>query len=257
MYTAGFWPIYVVLSAQIRTRQPPNLQGLLVEKPGTCAPGATRSNGLVDVHNQRSPYRVGVNVRRRVGLFGGTFDPPHVAHVVLAAAAIDQLALDLLVVTVAGVPWQKVGSRDISTGDERLRMAQAAFEIVDQVEVSDIELRRTGNSYTIDTLLELDDDDTDLTLLLGSDAASGLDTWDRYEEIAALASIAVFPRRGYENAVPPDGFTWEMLSLPGLEISSTNIRERVRTGKPIVGLVPPAVQDIIEQEHLFVGPTGR
>lgn len=198
-----------------------------------------------------------MNTRRRVGLFGGTFDPPHVAHVVLAAAALDQLALDLLVVTVAGVPWQKIGSRDISTGDERLRMTRAAFDVVPGVEVSDIELRRTGNSYTIDTLIEFADDNTDLTLLLGSDTAAGLDTWDRYEEIADLASIAVFPRRGYENAVPPAGFTWEMLSLPGLEISSTNIRERVRSGKPIVGLVPPAVHAIIEQEQLFVAPVDR
>lgn len=196
-------------------------------------------------------YRVVVNTRTRVGLFGGTFDPPHVAHVVLAAAALDQLALDLLVVTVAGVPWQKVGSRHISPGDVRLEMAEAAFEPVAGVEVSDIELRRSGNSYTIDTLRELDDSATDLFLLLGSDTAAGLDTWDRYEEIADLASIAVFPRRGYEDATPPQGFTWEKLNLPGLEISSTNLRERWRTGKPIVGLVPPAVAAIIERDDLY------
>lgn len=193
----------------------------------------------------------------RVGLFGGTFDPPHVAHVVLAAAALDQLALDLLVVTVAGVPWQKVGSRHISPGETRLEMAAAAFDPVDGVQVSDMELRRTGNSYTVDTLRELDDGQTELFLLLGTDTAAGLDTWDRYEEIAELATIAVFPRRGYEDATPPDGFTWQKLNLPGLEISSTNLRERVRSGKPIVGLVPPAVHAIIERDDLYSGSAGR
>lgn len=196
-------------------------------------------------------YRVDVNVRRRVGLFGGTFDPPHVAHVVLAAAAVHQLQLDLLVVTVAGVPWQKVGSREISPAATRLEMAQRAFEHVASVEISDIELRRTGNSYTVDTLHEFAEADTDLFLLLGSDTAAGLDTWERYSEIAELASIAVFPRRGYEDATPPEGFAWQTLNLPGLEISSTDIRERARTGLPVVGLVPPAVQAIIERDVLY------
>ena len=196
-------------------------------------------------------YRVGVNARRRVGLFGGTFDPPHVAHVVLAGAAVHQLELDLLVVTVAGVPWQKVGSRHISPAETRLEMAQVAFRDVRSVEVSDIELRRTGNSYTVDTLHEFAADDADLFVLLGSDTAAGLDTWERFSEIASLASIAVFPRRGYEDATPPSGFSWTSLSLPGLEISSTDIRERARTGLPVVGLVPPAVQSIIERDALF------
>lgn len=192
-----------------------------------------------------------VNERRRVGIFGGTFDPPHVAHVVLAAAAMHQLALSVLVVTVAGVPWQKIGSREISSGETRLKMAQAAFSEVEGVEVSDMELRRTGNSYTVDTLHELSAPDTDLVLLLGSDAAAGLDTWSRHEEIASLASIAVFPRRGHETSTPPNAFAWELLELPGLEVSSTDIRERVRSASPIEGLVPPAVRRIVEDEALY------
>ncbi len=193
-----------------------------------------------------------VSERRRVGIFGGTFDPPHVAHVVLAAAAMHQLELDVLVVTVAGVPWQKVGSREISSGEVRLEMAEAAFAEVSGVEVSDMELRREGNSYTVDTLHELSAEDTDLILLLGSDAAAGLDTWGRHEEIADLASIAVFPRRGHESAVPPAGFTWMPLELPGLEVSSTDIRRRAAAGVPIVGLVPSAVRNIVESHRLYV-----
>ncbi len=194
--------------------------------------------------------------RRRVGVFGGTFDPPHVAHVVLAAAAIEQLNLDSLVVTPAGVPWQKVGSREISSGAARLEMARAAFADVARVEVSDIEVRREGNSYTIDTLEALDGDDIDLFLLLGSDAAAGLDTWSRYEDLAKISTIAVFPRRGHETAKPPAGFSWELLELPGLEVSSTDIRRRVRSGRPIVGLVPAAVRQIVELQGLYVDSEG-
>lgn len=193
--------------------------------------------------------------RRRIGIFGGTFDPPHIAHVVLAAAAIHQLDLDELIVTVAGVPWQKVGSREISPAEIRLEMAEAAFANVDGVVVSDIELRRSGNSYTVDTLREFAADNRDLFLLLGSDTAHGLDTWERSDELAHLASIAVFPRRGYENATPPEGFAWTLLELPGLEISSTDIRHRRRDGRPVIGMTPDAVHAIIERDDLYQPPS--
>lgn len=189
--------------------------------------------------------------RRRIGVFGGTFDPPHVAHVILAASAVHQLLLDELLITVAGVPWQKVGSRPITEAAHRLAMAQAAFAGVDRVEVSDIELRRQGNSYTVDTLAELKGADIDLFLLLGSDTAAGLDTWERYEEIAEMATIAIFPRRGYEDAAPPDGFEFERLDLPGLEISSTDLRRRVAHDEPIDGLVVAEVHDMIRDLGLY------
>lgn len=195
----------------------------------------------------------GVQERQRIGVFGGTFDPPHVAHVVLAANAISQLLLDSLLVTVAGVPWQKVGSRSITNAEVRLEMAREAFSEVEGVEVSDVELRRGGNSYTVDTLAELSGDNVDLFLLLGSDTAAGLDTWDRFTEIAQLATIAVFPRRGHEASEPPEGFEWERLELPGLEISSTDIRRRVGVGEPIDGLVPRAIRKLITKNDLYPG----
>ena len=175
------------------------------------------------------------------------------AHVVLAAAAIDQLDLAELIVTVAGVPWQKVGSRTISGNDERLRMCETVFAEVEGATVSDLEMRREGNSYTIDTLEHFADEDVELFLILGSDTAAGLDTWERYEEIADLATIAVFERRGYEDARPPASFSWIEVDLPGLEISSTDIRNRASQGRPIVGLVPPAVRETIESEKLYFG----
>jgi len=197
------------------------------------------------------PYRGGVDERRRIGVFGGTFDPPHVAHVVLVASAVHQLQLDELIVTVAGVPWQKVGTRSISPADDRLHMCELAFAPVDHVTVSDMELRRRGNSYTVDTLEELQDDQTELFLLLGADTASGLDTWHEPERLAELASIAVFPRRGYADATVPTGFDSTLLELPGLEVSSSDIRRRVPAGRPIDGLVPPIVVTYIAENGLF------
>lgn len=188
---------------------------------------------------------------RRVGVFGGTFDPPHVAHVVLAAAAVHQLELDEIVITVAGVPWQKVGGRSITDAEVRLAMAKAAFAPVAKATVSDIELRRGGNSYTIDTLEALEGPDAELFLLVGSDAAAGLDTWERHDALSDLATIAVFPRRGAEAARPPSQFTWIDLELPGLEISSTGLRARRNAGEPIVGLTPSNVVEIIEDKGLY------
>lgn len=184
-------------------------------------------------------------------MFGGTFDPPHAAHVAVAAAAVHQLGLDELIVTVAGVPWQKVGSRHISPAATRLRMAELAFSVVDRVVVSDIELRRRGNSYTVDTLRQLADDDTDLFLLIGTDAAEGLDTWHEPEALVELASIVVFPRRGFESAAPPDELEWTALELPGLEISSSDVRRRVAEGAPIHGLVPAPVVNVVRSEGLY------
>ena len=198
------------------------------------------------------PYRVEVPITRRVGVFGGTFDPPHVAHVVIAAAAIHQLGLDELVITVAGVPWQKVGTRTVSDASTRMEMAKRAFEPVEHATVSDIELRRSGNSYTIDTLESLSGPDVELFLLLGSDAAAGLDTWERHEDLANVATIAVFPRRGAEGSSPPAQFSWVDLPLPGLEVSSTDIRERRSNNEPITGLTPPLVEEMIQTENLYV-----
>ena len=184
-------------------------------------------------------------------MFGGTFDPPHIAHVVLAAEAIHQLKLDELLVTVAGVPWQKVGTRSVSSADARFEMAQKAFAPVDRATVSDIELRRQGNSYTIDTLESLAGPNTELFLLLGSDAAAGLDTWERHEDLATVATIAVFPRRGAEEDKPPSQFSWVDLQLPGLEVSSTDIRRRRAEGEPISGLTPPFVEEKIVALDLY------
>lgn len=133
-------------------------------------------------------------------------------------------------------------------------MAELAFSVLDRVVVSDIELRRSGNSYTVDTLRDLADDDSELFVLLGTDAAEGLGTWHEPQLVANLATIVVFPRRGFETAAPPDSFDWTALDLPGLEISSSDIRRRVADGEPIHGLVPAPVVSVVRSENLYRDP---
>ena len=142
---------------------------------------------------------------RRVGVFGGTFDPPHIGHLVAAIDARQALDLDVVLLMVANVPWQKVGSRTISAAQDRLAMAQAAVADVPGLEVSDLEIRRGGPSYTADTLADLHraEPDAELFVIVGNDAASGFATWERYEEVAAAAT-AIAGRRP-NRALRPAG----------------------------------------------------
>lgn len=195
-----------------------------------------------------------VGERKRIGVFGGTFDPPHVGHLIVAADACDQLALDTVLLVVANVPWQKVGSREISHPNHRLAMVESATAADDSLTSSAVEIERGGPSYMVDTLAELTQayDDSDLFLLVGSDAAGGLDTWDRHEQLAQLARVVVFPRPGHEHERPPQGIVHDVLRTPLLEVSSSDLRRRVSAGRSIRYLVPEGVRRIIENERLYL-----
>jgi nicotinate-nucleotide adenylyltransferase len=189
---------------------------------------------------------------QRIGVFGGTFDPPHVGHLVAAIDARDRLSLDVVLLVVANVPWQKVGERQISAAADRLAMVQAATHGIEGLEVSDLEIRRGGDSYTADTLAELHErhPDADLFLLVGRDAAAGFATWERHQEVAAQATLVVVDRPGAEG--PPDPtYPWVRVDIPELEISSTEVRERVAAGRSIQFLVPPAVASCVAERGLY------
>ncbi len=191
---------------------------------------------------------------RRIGVFGGTFDPPHVGHLVAAVNVRHALRLDVVLLVVAAVPWQKEGTRRISPADDRLAMVQAAVAGVDGLEASDLELRRGGASYSADTLAELhaEEPDAALFLVLGSDAAAGLATWERVEQVQELAELVVVERPSRAEAgVPPEGFVVHRVETPHLEVSSTDLRERVRDGRPLEYLLTPAVISCIEQRRLY------
>ena len=195
-------------------------------------------------------------VPHRLGVFGGTFDPPHVGHLVAAVWSRAALALDEVWFVVANHPWQKVGTREISPPHDRLAMVEALVADVAGMEASAIELDRGGPSYTADTLAQLHDEDADreLFVLLGSDAAANVVTWERADEVRCGATMVLVERPGLAGPPLPDGWTFERVEIPRLDISSTDLRRRLAAGTPVDGLVPAAVSSVIAARGLYRGP---
>ena len=191
----------------------------------------------------------------RIGLLGGTFDPPHLGHLVAAETARDVLGLDEVRWLVAGRPWMK---GDETSVDHRLAMVQAAVAADDAMVVDDRETRRNGPTYTADTLAELarESPEARWTFLLGTDAAASLPRWHRIEEAIDLADWAVVSR---PEAPWPDHELADRLQrvpIPALAISSTDLRARVAAGRSIRYLVPEPVRDHIRHHRLYVPADG-
>jgi len=191
-----------------------------------------------------------------LGVFGGTFDPIHIGHLVTAVSVRHELQLDCLLMVVAHDPWQKTASADVTPAQDRFDMVAAAVSGVPGLEASDLELRRPGPSYMADTLRELQDGEpgAELFLIVGSDAARGLPTWNRAEEVRDLATLVVMPRPNHEDESPPAGWRHVEVDVPSIELSSTDIRERVADGRPIHFLVPETVRHLIEERALYCPP---
>jgi nicotinate-nucleotide adenylyltransferase len=189
----------------------------------------------------------------RLGIFGGTFDPPHIGHLVTAVNVRHDLELDRVLLVVNNVPWQKAGSRPISPAEDRLAMVEAAVGDVQGLEASRIEIDAGGMSYTADTLAALleDDPSRQLFVILGADAATGLPTWERADEVRAAATIVAVERPGTPPAAPLPGWRWARVEVPSLEVSSTDLRDRVRDGRPLDYLVTHEVVDCIEARGLY------
>lgn len=188
----------------------------------------------------------------RIGLFGGTFDPPHVGHLVTAVNVRHALQLDVVVLMVANVPWQKQGSRAISPAADRLAMVQAAVADVDGLLASDLEIKRGGASYTADTLAALAEQhpNSKLYTIVGDDAAAGITTWERHDEVVERSVLIVVDRPGAPVELPP-GFDWVRVEVPRLEVSSTDLRARVRDRRPLDYLVTDPVLQIIRERSLY------
>lgn len=188
----------------------------------------------------------------RIGVFGGTFDPVHIGHLVTAVNVRHALRLDRVLLVVANDPWQKA-DRSVSPAVDRLAMVEAAVLDAPGVEACDLELRRGGTSYTADTLAELAalDPGAELHLVLGSDAAGGLESWHRVEEVRARSHLVVVTRPGATDVRPPAGWSHTVVEVPRLEVSSTELRARVADGRPLDWLVPPAVVQVIGARRLY------
>lgn len=188
----------------------------------------------------------------RLGVFGGTFDPPHVGHLVTAVNVRHALRLDTLLLVVANVPWQKHGSRRITPAEDRFSLVEDAVAGVEGLEASRLELDHGGPSYTADTLAALaaEHPRAELFTVLGRDAAAGLTTWKRYEEVVERSTLVVVDRPGVHSPLP-DGFRWTRVEVPHLEVSSTDLRARVADGRPLDYLLTPEVIAGIRARGLY------
>ncbi|WCO68908.1 nicotinate-nucleotide adenylyltransferase [Iamia majanohamensis] len=202
--------------------------------------------------------------RRRIGLLGGTFDPPHIGHLRVAVAVRHALDLDEVLLVPNGDPWQKRDARDLTPAALRLEMVDAATEALTptaRVAVSDVEVRRPGPSYTADTVSQLQGAEPGLEVIvvLGRDAAELLPTWERLDEVLDRAVVAVVDRPGAAagplSGVDPSRVV--AVEVEQLAVSSSGVRDLVAEGAPIDVLVPPGVAAVIAREGLYRGRGGR
>lgn len=190
---------------------------------------------------------------QRVGVLGGTFDPPHIGHLASAVEVRAALGLQEVLLVVANEPWQKVASRPVTPAADRLAMVEAAVEGLDGLRASAVEIERGGPSYTVDTLRELERDrpGTEWFVIVGADAAAGLPTWDRPDELRAAATFALVDRPGLPGPPPPPGWRFVHVDVPRLDVSSSDLRERVAAGRPLDVLTPPGVVACIRDRRLY------
>jgi nicotinate-nucleotide adenylyltransferase len=188
----------------------------------------------------------------RIGLFGGTFDPPHVGHLVTAVNVRHALNLDIVILMVANDPWQKSGARDVTTAEDRFAMVEAAVSVVDGVIAGRDEIDRGGPSYTADTLMALAEKHpgAELFTIVGDDAAAGLTSWTRVEQVADYSQLVVVDRPGVAVELPKQ-FNWLRVESPRLEVSSTDLRSRFSDGRPLDYLVTEPVLHVIEERELY------
>jgi nicotinate-nucleotide adenylyltransferase len=189
----------------------------------------------------------------RLGLFGGSFDPVHNAHLALARTALADLQLDRVLWIPAGQPWQKM--RPMSAAVHREAMLRLAIAAEPRFELDRRELQRTGPSYTLDTVRELQAEypGAQLVLLIGQDQYAGLHTWADWPELLQRVTLAVANRPGTLPPVHPDVLRHphQVVPLPMLDIAATEIRARVSRGEGIDHLVPPEVARYIDQQRLY------
>ncbi len=195
---------------------------------------------------------------RRIGVFGGAFDPPHQAHVALAQAALSQLDLDELRILPTGDAWHK--ARRLSPAPHRLAMARLAFEGLPGAVVDERELRREGPSYSIDTLEALAHEmpGAEFVLLMGGDQWAAFTGWHRWQDIAALARLCVLARPGSAEASPQGLAPALRLELPPMDVSATALREALADGhlssEEQARLLPEAVARYISTHGLYGRP---
>lgn len=189
---------------------------------------------------------------KKLAIFGGTFDPIHRGHIHLAEKIIQSGKFDQLVVVPAGRPWQRPA---IASAPDRLAMAQLAFQ-GDEVLVSDCEIKRQSPTYAIDTVRELkqgENADSQFSWVIGSDALSGLESWNRISELAELIDFLVIVRPGYAitGLHIPTFIRWSSIEIGALDISATEIRRALHEHRDVSAMITPSVLSYIEERGLY------
>jgi len=194
----------------------------------------------------------------RLGILGGTFDPPTIGHVFAATQCLDRLALDRVLFVVANDPWQKSPQRLVSPAEDRLALVEAAVLGRPGMAVSRIEIDRGGPSYTVETVEALEAAAVHAGqpppapfLIVGADVVGTLPTWHRVEDLARLVTLIVIARPGVETVETVPGWRVEVVSGVGIDVSSSMVRARVAAGQPIEDLVPQAVGHCIRARGLY------
>jgi nicotinate-nucleotide adenylyltransferase len=199
----------------------------------------------------------------RIGLFGGTFDPPHVGHVAALCAVSEALSLDRLLLVVANDPWQKSSNRAVTPAEDRFAMAQALAEGLPGVEASRMEIDRGGPSYTVATVEALRAEAAaagrpapQIYLVIGADLLADLGTWERADDLRGMVTLAVVSRpptttgTAPPRAAPP-GWRVEWVDGPLVDVSSSAVRDVLERGGPVDDLVPAAVIRCIRRRNLY------
>lgn len=192
--------------------------------------------------------------KKKLGVLGGTFDPIHMGHLVLAEQVREKLQLDQIIFIPSASPPHKTEQK-LSPADGRFEMTKLAIEGNPYFSASDIELKRTGLSYTVETLRELKElhNDVEMYFLTGSDVLDEITTWRDPEEIYRLAKIVIAIRPGFDELDPEDSFAKKsiIIEITGVDVSSTQIREKVKRGESIKYLVPSKVEEHIRKKNLY------
>lgn len=190
----------------------------------------------------------------RVGIFGGTFDPIHIGHVVVATTVHHALALDEMHVVVAADPWQK-DPPPIAPAKERYTAVQAAIYDLDApaIHADAREVERGGPTYTVDTVEQIlaDDPSAELFLVVGYDAAQHIGSWHRVEDLQQKVTLVVVNRPRFDEVVDVPGWKVEVVDIPSIDVSSSMVRERLASGLPVDGLVPAAAMRVVRKHNRY------
>jgi nicotinate-nucleotide adenylyltransferase len=191
----------------------------------------------------------------RIGILGGTFDPPHVGHVAAARAVLAQLDLDRLLLVVANDPWQKSGQRRITPAEDRLALTEALAAEVPGTEASGLEIDRGGPSYSVDTVEEVcagTPERAEVFLVVGADLVPELGTWHRVDDLQRLVTLAVVSRpSSADRPVVTPGWRVAWVDGPAESVSSSEVRERLAGHEPLEGYVPDGVIRCIRRRGLY------